>query len=381
MNTCTTADTPYKQQELASNAIWCLPIIIILFLAQSAFAQQNQGPPPLVGIETIDRQNANKPKKHIGHVEAIESVNLLARVEGYLEKFNFQEGSYVQAGQLLYVIEQPPYKARVNSAQAKITQAQAELFKAETRLRRLRAASRESVRQTDIDDAVAAKNFAEGKLREAEANLDTAKIDLDYTTIEAPIDGRVGKSFYKKGDLVGPSAGPLAEIVRMDPVRVVFSVSESQISTIQNAFSNNGRLDVRIKTPGGSSFREGKIEFVDNKVDSKLGTISVWARVDNPKGKLIPGEYVNVFLQSSKENMQPAVSQVAVQRDKDGAFVYVLGEDNKVQQRRIQTGKAIGDKYIIESGLSKGEKVVVQGIQKISPGMNVNIQPEGKEDN
>ncbi len=363
-------------------------LVCFMLLPTPGSAQEGKGPPPMVDVDEITLEDANKPEKYIGHVEAIESVNLRAQVQGYLDRLNFKEGSHVREGQLLYVIDQSPYKARVDSAQAKVTQAEANLFKARTRLKRLRSAPEESVSQMDIDDAIAARDLAQGQLEEARANLELARIDLNYSTIEAPIEGRIGKSFYKKGALVGPAAGSLAEIVQMDPIRVIFSVPESQISSIQDTSSgkmsqtSGQALKVRIQPPGQESFsREGTVEFIDNKVDSKIGSIAVWARFKNPRGKLVPGEYVNVFMRSAKSDMHPAVPQVAVQRDQKGAFVFVLGTANQVEKRRIKTGQTIKDKYIVKSGLDKGEKVIVQGIQKVSPGMNVKISPAEKEDN
>ncbi len=337
-----------------------------------------EAPLPLVKVATITLKNANPPEKYIGHIESIESIELKARVEGYLQKVNFKEGSFVQEDQLLYVIEQPPYQARVALAEAKVTQAEADLFKTSTRLRRLRSAQPESVPKTDLDDAKAAKDLAEGRLDEAKANLELARIDLDYTTIEAPITGRIGKSFYKKGDLVSPGAKPLAEIVHMDPIRVVFSVSENQGAIIQKAIkdamskADNPILSVKLRFPGGKAYpEEGRIDFVDNKVDPETATIAVWARFDNPKGRLVPGEYVKVFLGETQPDLQPAVPQVAVQRDKQGAFVLVVDDKDQVEKRRINTGPVIANKFIIKSGLSKGEKVIVQGIQKVTPGMKV----------
>lgn len=349
-------------------------------------SNDSNSPPPMVKVEEISLENANEPEKYIGHVEAIESVDLRARVEGYLQKVNFQEGSLVQEGQLLYVIEQFPYKARVDAAKAKVIQTEADLFKTENRLRRLRSAQPESVPQTELDDAKAAKGLSQGKLEEAKANLNMAQIDLDYTTIEAPIKGRIGKSFYKKGDLVSPSSGVLAEIVRIDPIRVVFSLREKEVDLMQKAIadakSKTGKdhLEVQIKFQDQSIYeKKGRIDFIDNKMDPDTGTIAVWARFDNPKGRLIPGEYVNVFLQSAQPDMQPVVSQMAVQRDKQGDFVYVVAQNKQVEKRRIETGKSLENKFIVKSGLDKGESVIVQGIQKVSPGMRVKTETEEKE--
>ncbi|MFP4169231.1 MAG: efflux RND transporter periplasmic adaptor subunit [Desulfonatronovibrionaceae bacterium] len=359
-----------------------LLVCLILFPAPGFAQSKDKNPPPLVQAETVTLENANRPKKYIGHVEAIESIDLRARVQGYLEEVNFKEGASVKKGDLLYVIEQPPYEARLESAEAKVTQAEANLFKAETRLTRLRSAPEESVRQTDIDDAIAARDLAEGNLKEVKANLKIAKLDLDYTTIEAPVDGRLGKSFFQAGALVGPEAGPLGRIVRTDPVRVRFSVGEKRLDSIQSSLVHGKPLSVNIEMPGNKQYPgKGSVEFMDNKVDSKTGTISVWARFDNPEGRLVPGEYVKVFLQSAEKDMQPAVPQRAVQADKEGDFVFTLNKEDEVEKRRIQTGESVGNKFLVKSGLSKGDRVIVQGIQKAAPGMSVKVDPVEKKDN
>lgn len=368
-----------------------LLICSMMLPAAGLAAPSNKGekaPPPLVEVETVTLKDTNQPKKYIGHVEAIVSVDLQARVEGYLQKVNFQEGAFVEEGQLLYVIEQPPYNSRVASARARVTQAKANLFKTETRLRRLRSAHPESVPQTDLDDAKAARNLAQGQLEEALANLDLAQIDLDYTTIEAPMDGRIGKSFYKKGDLVSSASGPLAEIVSVDPIRVVFSVSEKQIDIIQKAFidarteKNKDVLKVRLKFPDRTEYaQDGRIAFIDNKMDPSTGTIAVWARFDNPNGRLVPGEYVNVFVRSAEPDMKFAIPRRAVQADRKGDFVYVVDDTNTVKKRWIHTGPVLENRFVVKSGLDEGERIIIQGLQKVQPDMKVQTRStEDKED-
>jgi membrane fusion protein (multidrug efflux system) len=340
-------------------------------------------PSPLVGVAQVGLEAANPPEKYIGHVESMESIDLRARVEGYLESLDFKEGAFVRKGQILYVIEQTPYKARVAIARAKVAQAQADLFKAKTRLERLRSAQPESVPKTELDDAEAARDLARGRLDEAQANLELAGIDLGYTTVEAPITGRIGKSRYKAGDLVGPSSQPLAEIVRMDPIRVVFSVSENQGGIIMYALEDAEKgdaapfLSVGLEFSGGPAYpRKGKIDFVDNRVDPDTGSIAIWARFENPGGRLVPGEYVRIFLGEATPERVPAVAQTAVQRDREGDFVYVVDEKNKVEQRRITTGPILDGKFTVISGLKQGEKVIVRGIQKVKPGITVHIEGE-----
>lgn len=349
-------------------------------------AQNASSPKPMVKVAEAKMINTNPDQKYIGHVEAINSVKLKPRVKGYLEKVNFEEGSYVQQGKSLYVIEQSPYKAAFAAAKARVIQMEAELFKATKHLERLQSADPESIPATKLDDAKAAKDLADGRLKEAKANLKSARIDLDYTTIEAPISGRIGKTAYNEGDLVGHSSGQLAEIFRMDPIRVVFSVSENQVKIIRRALQNRDSkeekrvLQVNIKFPNGSTYpRTGVIDFVDNQVDSGTGTIAVWAKFDNPDHELLPGAYVNVFLGLKKPDMKPAVPQAAVQQDKKGRFVYVVTNKNTVDKRRITTDGETADKLIIKSGISKGEKVITRGIQKVKPGANVKTENDNKD--
>ena len=363
---------------------------ICLLIPTNAFAQGKRGdaPPPMVQVAEVQLQNANIPNKYVGHVEARTSVNLRARVDGYLAEVNFKEGAYVEKGQLLYTIEQGPYQARVSSAQAKVAQAEAELFKARTRLKRLQAAQSQSVPQTDMDDAKAAVDMAQGRLQEAQANLQTARIDLDYTTIESPLNGRIGKSFFKEGDLVAPSSGALAEVVSIDPIRVQFSVNEREVGTLHQALASakvstkNDPLPLRLQFTGKTTYpHNGTMEFMDNTMDPGTGTIAAWASFPNPDGRLIPGEYVNVLLPSGPPQQRPAVPQVAVQQDRDGAFVFVVDAEDKVHKRQITTGASVENDFIVTSGLSTGERVVVEGIQKVAPGKRVTIRNAEKKDN
>jgi membrane fusion protein (multidrug efflux system) len=204
------------------------------------------------------------------------------------------------------------------------------------------------------------------------------------------MDGRIGKSFYKKGDLVSSASGPLAEIVRVDPIRVVFSVSEKQIDIFQKAFIDARRdgekdkdvLKVRLEFPDRTEYAQaGRIAFIDNKMDPSTGTIAVWARFDNPKGRLVPGEYVNVFVRSTEPDMKFAIPQRAVQADRKGDFVYVVDDTNTVKKRWIHTGPVLENRFVVKSGLDKGERIIIQGLQKVQPDMKVQTRSnEDKKD-
>jgi len=356
----------------------------LLAFTTAAFPQNRpKEKPPRVKVSEAKLRDAAVEETFVGHVEAMETVELQARVQGYLEQVNFREGSSVSEGDLLYVIDQASYTAEVGSARGRVAQAKAELSKAETRLRRLRSARSESVPQTEIDDAKANRDLAQGKLEEAQANLSLARTNLDYTTITAPINGRIGKSFSKRGDLVGTSQETLARIRKMDPIRVVFSVSEKKIPFVQKASSGtdgNGQdrgFAVRIRFPDGVMYEpRGRVEFVDNHVDPDTGTIAVWARFDNPGGQLVPGQYVDVLLGSGKKDMQPAVPSEAVLRDRQGSFVFVVDEKGVARKQRIRTGPIGKARIVVSSGLRRGENVVVQGVQELSDGVKVQVVSE-----
>jgi len=336
------------------------------------------GPPPMVTVAAVTEQDINPPAEYVGHMEAIQTVDLRARVEGFLEKVNFKEGSDVQAGDLLYIIEQALYQARVDAAGAIVAQDESSLSKASQRLLRLRAARPESVPATDMDNAVAEELSARGQLAEAKANLTIAQINLGYTQVKTSISGRVGHTAYTKGNLVNSVSGALARIVQLDPIRVVYSISENDFAMIKMSINDSAEskkhpmLTPRIKLPGGQILKTvGQIDFVDNTVDPSTGTIAVRALFDNPNGMLLPGQYVTVMVTRSKPKLMPVVPQSAVMEDHDGRYVLIVDDQNQVSMRRVKTGPIIGVNWTVESGLAAGERVIVDGVQKVQPGQVV----------
>jgi membrane fusion protein (multidrug efflux system) len=284
----------------------------------------------------------------------------------------------VKAGDLLYIIEQAPYKAKVNEAAAKVADAEASLTVARQYLKRLQSVRSGGVSATDIEAAVSAELKAKALLQQAQANLEQAELDLGYTIIKAPISGRIGRTTYTKGNLVGPASDALARIVQIDPIRVVYSVSENDL--VNDRLAREGgcaqdsenRLVPRIQMPDGQMYpAAGRLDFVDNQVDAGTGTIAVRAVFNNPDGILLPGQYVNVLIRCSEGKRLPVVPQSAVQEDREGRYVFVVDAENRVQQRRITTGEAIGTNWPVESGLMTGETIIVQGVQKVSPGQIV----------
>lgn len=364
-------------------------ILLLLFSAAVSAGPlaPEAGPPPLVTVETVSLQNVNPWKKYVGHVEAIQTVDIQPRVSGYLERVNFKEGAYVHEPDLLYIIEQAPYKAKVEACEAQVAEAKAALFRAAKHLERLRTARRESVPAIQIDDAVADKRMAEAKLKEAQAQLELARINLGYTTIKAPINGLLGRTFFTKGNLVGPEKGPLARLVQIEPIRVVYSISERDLIALQKALAGTSEgkesplLDVRIRLPNGEMYPEvGKVDFIDNEVDPSTGTIAVRAVFQNRDHTLRPGEYVDVLVGQAKPQKMVVIPQKAVLVDLQGYFVLVVDKENRVRRRRVKVGPQVGTDWAIKSGLSPGEKVIVEGIQKVRPGQVVKaVTEKGKQ--
>jgi RND family efflux transporter MFP subunit len=335
-------------------------------------------PPPLVTVAKVTEQDVNPPAEYVGHVQAVQTVDLRARIEGFLEQVKFREGSDVRTDDLLYVIEKAPYQAKVDADTATVTQATATFTKARQYLERVRTVRSGGVSQSDIDDAVAEELRARGQLEQAKANLKRSQLDLGYTMVKAPITGRIGRTVYTQGNLVNPASGPLARIVQINPIRVVYSISENDLVAIKAALKDAGSskkhpmLAPRIKLPEDQVLSTtGQIDFVDNTVDPDTGTIAVWALFDNPDGTLLPGQYVTVLVARSQPEIMTVVPQSAVLEDHDGRYVLVVTDQNQVTMRRVKTGPVVGINWAIKSGLAVNESVIIEGVQKVQPGQLV----------
>jgi membrane fusion protein (multidrug efflux system) len=350
--------------------------VVLVHLAGIPAVYAQQGMTPLVTVTSVAIQDVNPPDEYVGHVEALQSVELMARVQGFLEKVCFDEGSDVAAGDLLYVIEQAPYKTAVNADKAAVAQAEAASLKAAQYLKRVREVGSGGVSATDIETAEAEALRAEAQLQGAQAALEQSELNLSYTRVMAPISGRIGRSAYTKGNLVGPSSGALARIVQLNPVRVVFSISENDLATMDGAGGTDRSRQIRLRFANGDLCQStGRIDFMDNRVNSDTGTIAVRALFDNAGGKLLPGQYVTVLISSRAPVMKPVVPQASVVEDRQGKYVLLVDEAGVASQQRITTGVMIDGYWSIEAGLSGGETVIVDGIQKVQPGAAVKAKP------
>lgn len=337
----------------------------------------------MVTAVTVTAQDVNPPAEYVGHVEAIQAVDIRARVEGFIKEVKFREGQDVHSGDLLYVIEQAPYRAKVDADRARVAQAQANLDRASQHLRRLKTARPESVRATDMDNAVADEAQTKAQLQEAKAQLVASQLDLGYTEIKAPIDGRIGRTAFTRGNLVNASSVTLARIVQLDPIRVVYSISENDMATVRTALKDaldtakNPVLSPRLRLADNVLVPTvGRIDFVNNEVDAATGTITVHAVFDNHEHLLLPGQYGTVLVKLAQPRILPVVPQSAVLSNQKGRYVLIVDDHGIATPRAITTGSTVGTMWAVESGVKAGEKVIVGGIQKVRPGQKVQVAPD-----
>jgi membrane fusion protein (multidrug efflux system) len=335
--------------------------------------------PPAVTVTPAKREPVTRAAKFVGRVQAIGILNLKARVSGFLEKRLFTEGQDVKVGDLLFVIEQEPYQAQVEQHQAELASAKAGAELAAVQLRRAQeVAAREpaAVSQSQIDQRKAEDAQAKAAVQQAQAALHQAQINLGYTKIYAPIAGRIGRSIYTVGTLVGPDSGTLATIVDQNPIYVTFPVSQKQILAYRRRVAAHGgkpeNLVVHLTLSDGSSYRyPGKINFLSVRVDPGTNTESVRAQFPNPDRMLVDGEYVGVTVEGQTPASELVVPQAAVQMDQGGSYVLVVGADDKVEQRSIELGANTGPNVVVTKGLKEDERVIVEGIQNVQPGQKV----------
>ncbi|MBV6847828.1 efflux RND transporter periplasmic adaptor subunit [Xanthomonas euvesicatoria] len=350
-------------------------------MAACSSRQPPQMPQTQVGVQTLKAQRLAVDQTLSGRTVAYVTSDVRPQVGGILRKRLFTEGQDVQAGQVLYEIDPASYQAAYDTAKGDLAQAEAAVLSARPKAQRYQTlVGLDAVSKQDGDDALATLRSNEAAVVAAKASLQTARINLDYTRITAPVSGRIGTSSYTPGALV--SAGQsevLAAINQLDPIYVDVTQSSAQLLQLRRQLDTgqlkavDGKAEVTLQLEDGSTYaHSGTLEVVDAAVDTATGTVKLRAVVPNPERVLLPGMYVTAKLSMAVDEQAILVPQQAISRNSKGqAVAMVVGSDNKVAQRVLTTGDAIGDKWVVRQGLKAGDKVIVQGQQKASVGAEV----------
>jgi membrane fusion protein (multidrug efflux system) len=359
-----------------------MTLALALLAGLPALAQMPGGPPPAVGVVAAKQQAITQSSEYIGRIQATNRVNLVARVAAYLDEVLFTDGAEVKKGQLLYRLERGPFQADVHAREASIAQFKAQLRNAEIVLRRAQALLKTPAgQQATVDTALAVQDALKAQILGAEAQLQQATINLDYTEIRAPIDGKIGRTAITAGNYVNPGSGTLVSIVSQDPMYIVFPVSTRTVIELQQrAGGKAGGLVIRVRLPDGSLYDQpGKLDFIDNSVSGNTDTMVLRGIVPNPRRRLVDGELVQAILQDVKPTEALAVPRSAVLADQQGDYVFVVDKNNKVEKRPVKLGQSTPALAAVTSGLSEGENVVVDGIQRVRPGLTVAPGPAAQQ--
>lgn len=348
---------------------------------------KTQGPPPgrgatpTVTVAAVESRPITDEVSFVGRIGAKDRVDIRAQVQGILLKQHFEDGALVKKGDLLFEIEPIDYEAALNSAKAQVANAEANKDKADRFFERLNSVKSGGVSATDLEQAELDARTAKATLDQMIVAREVAELDLKRTKIISPIEGQIGKAKLDAGNLVDASTGTLATIVQVDPIRVQHALSERFLTEALQSLSNRDpslppvreTLVPRIVLSTGEKYpHDGKIVFLDNEVGSTTGTIQAEAEFPNPNGLLKPGQFVDLIVQRGEPVDRLTVPQSAVQQDRQGHFVLVVGEEGDVVQRRVTAGDRVEVDWIIQDGLTAGEKVIIQGIEKVRPGAKVN---------
>jgi membrane fusion protein (multidrug efflux system) len=351
---------------------------MLAWLLCGGAAAAQGAPPPAVTVSPVaNRQVTETGSGFIGRIVAIDKVEVVARVAGFIEERNFTEGQHVKTGDLLFRIEQDTYKAAVDQQTANLAKAKATEVNANLQLQRNQVLVKsQNVPQATVDQLEAAEQAAQADVLQAQALLEQAQINLGYTEIRSPIDGRIGLANFTVGNLVNPSSGRLATIVSQDPIYVTFQASEADVIEYRHRVAasadKNPHVTIHIKLPDGSIYpHPGLTNFLDVQVEPDTDTVVVRATLPNPDGLLIPGGIVGVTVERGAPHSSLVVPQSAVQLDQAGHYVMLVDDAKKVELRRITTGSEQGSDVVVTSGLKEGELVIVEGIQKVHPGQVV----------
>jgi membrane fusion protein, multidrug efflux system len=373
---------------LRSAALVAWLVVAGLAVAPPAAAQLG---PPAVGVVRVERQQITQSNEFVGRIQSIGRVDLVARVTAFLEKREFVEGSEVKKDQLLYLLEQPPFQALVDYNTANVAQLEAQHTNAQLTLERAQYLLKTVAgQQSNVDAALANERSLAAQIAAAQAQLKTAQINLGYTEIRAPIDGRISATAVTEGNVVSPTSGTLATIVSQDPMYVVFTMALRTGLELRDRYAPKGgfaAVVIKLRLPDGRiSSETGHLDYVSPTVAETTDTITVRGVIPNPvlpgmtagepgSRELTDGEFVTVLLQGVQPVAVLAVPRAAVLADQQGDYVFVVDKENRAEIRRVKLGQSTPSTAVIESGLREGELVISEGVQRARPGEVVSPGP------
>jgi membrane fusion protein, multidrug efflux system len=366
--------------------------VILVALPFPATAQPAPSGPPAVGVVRAERQQITQTDEFIGRIQSIGRVALVARVTAFLEKRLFIEGAEVKRGDLLYQLEQPPFQAQVDNNKANVAQLEAQHRNAELTLERAQYLLKTVAgQQSNVDAALAQERSLAAQIDAAKAQLEIAQINLGYTEIRAPIDGKISATEVTEGNVVSPSNGTLANLVSQDPMYVNFPVSVRAGLDLRNRYEAKGGFNavvLKLRLPDGRIYgQEGKLDYVSPTVAANTDTVTARGVFPNPllpgmpangpaPRELFDGEFVTVLQEGVEPITVLAIPRAAVLSDQQGDYVYVVDAQNKAQRRSIQLGQSTPSTAVVTNGLQEGELVISEGLQRVRPGAVVSPGPE-----
>lgn len=340
--------------------------------------QEMQMPAVNVTAYVAEEKVVNNPKNYVALVQAINSVDVVAKVSGTLDKVNFIEGNFVKKDEPLFIIDKDRYKAKYNLAKAQLESAKANLTKTERDFKRQKQLSSKNIAsKATFDSAESAYLQAKASVAQSEANLQLAELDLNNTEVKAYIDGYIGKTKATVGNYINASGEPLARVVQVDPIRIAFSITDKEYLEMKAIGEQNlNDFEVNIELASGEIYKQKMDKvFASNEVNSDTATVAVYADIKNEKGLLKPGAYVKMFVTTSKPKTRIVIPEKAVIQGAEKSNVYVIAEDNTVSLKEVELGEAFAGNQVILKGLNVGDKVVVDGTQNrmMRPGATVKV--------
>ncbi len=361
-------------------AVIVVPIAFnkVMTILEAQKAAEAAKRPQVVEVGEVKTQKTYPKTESVGRIEAKYTVDVVARINGWLQKRYFKEGDYVRKGQTLFLIQPNEYAIAVQQSQAAVRQAEAALINSEKELKRAQElVKNDFVSKSYYDQALATRDQNKASLDVARANLAAAQLNLSYTRINSPVDGKIGKILITEGNLVNAQSGTLARIVSVTPIYAYFQLKSEDYLKFKKSdkdkdhFSN---MKVKIKLSDNTTYpEEGKLEFVNNEVDPTAGTIALRATFENKDHLLVPGDFVNVEAIAKEPIDVVTVPQVAVSDSTTGFYVWIIDENNQAQQQQIKIGDAIDHDWIVLEGLKPGDKVITSGVQKLRSGTYVKV--------